>query len=356
MNLFCVGLSHHTANIETRERFAGHPGTNSVLRNSGCSEALVLSTCNRVEVYAAAPLRVPTEAVARCLARGIDERLFDDISPFYRYDDDDCAYHIFRVAAGIDSMVVGETEILGQAKKAYESARSSGAAGPFLHRLFQRAFRVAKQVRTHTQITRGSVSVGSVAVDLAQKIFGDLAGRKVLVLGAGETSERTARALASRGVTDLRVSNRSADRAEEVARSVGGWAVPFDLWLKQCGEIDILVTSTSSDSPLLSTAALEPILRERIDRPLFIIDIAVPRNVDPKINELRGVYVYDIDSLQSVAEQSLALRRQQIVAAEEIIAAHVADFREILGRRFNHRSEAPEHSRLGEASLRTSES
>jgi glutamyl-tRNA reductase len=356
MNLFCVGLSHHTANVEMRERFAGHSETDWVLRNSGCAEALVLSTCNRVEVYGAAEKQVPTEEVARCLTREIDRLLLDHTAAFYRYEDVECAQHLFRVAAGIDSMVVGETEILGQAKKAYESARSSGAAGPFLHRLFQRAFRVAKQVRTHTEITRGSVSVGSVAVDLAQKIFGDLTGRKVLVLGAGETSERTARALVSRGVMDLRVSNRSIDRAEELARSVGGSAIPFDLWLEQCGEIDILITSTSSETLLLTAQTLQPMLRERIDRPFFIIDIAVPRDVDPNVNEMEGVYLYDIDSLQSVAEQSLALRRQQIVAAEAIIAEHVADFREALARNLKRKLRGGEHSPIGETPLRTSES
>src|SRR5213079_1018078 len=157
--------------------------------------------------------------------------------PFYRYEDHKCAQHLFRVASGLDSMVVGETEILGQAKKAYESARKSGAAGPCLHRLFQRAFRVAKQVRTHTDIARGAVSVGSVAIDLAQRIFGKLSECKVLVLGAGETSERTARALISRGVTDLRVSNRSLDRARDLTQTVGGRAVPFDQWVAQCREI-----------------------------------------------------------------------------------------------------------------------
>jgi glutamyl-tRNA reductase len=354
MNLFCVGLSHHTANVETRELFAGHSGTDCVLRDSGCSEALVLSTCNRVEVYAASSTRVPTEAVARCLARGPEKEVIRDASAFYRYEGSECAQHLFRVAAGIDSMVVGETEILGQAKRAYESARTSGAAGRFLHRLFQRAFRVAKQVRTHTEITRGSVSVGSVAVDLAQKIFGDLTGRKVLVIGAGETSERTARALVARGVTDLRVSNRSAERAEELVRSVGGQAIPFQLWTEQCGEVDILITSTSSDTPLLTPQLLEPVLRERIDRPLFVIDIAVPRDVDPHVNDFDGVYLYDIDSLQSVAEQSLALRRQQIMAAEEIIAAHVADFRDTLDRSFSRGSQGAEHSSLGEPRLRAS--
>src|SRR5205807_5829710 len=175
----------------------------------------------------AAEARVSTLDIAHCLARKIDKHVPPDSAPFYRYEDEQCARHLFRVASGLDSMVVGETEILGQAKKTYESARQSGAAGPCLHRLFQRAFRVAKQVRTHTDITRGAVSVGSVAVDLAQRIFGKLGDCKVLVLGAGETSERTARALISRGARDLRVSNRSIDRASELAQAVGGRAVPF---------------------------------------------------------------------------------------------------------------------------------
>src|SRR5436853_820874 len=253
-------------------------------------------------------------------------------------------------------MVVGETEILGQAKKAYEAARVADAAGRYLHRLFQRAFRVAKQVRTHTDITRGAVSVGSVAVDLAQKIFGDLRNCKVLVLGAGETSERTVRALVSRGVADLRVTNRSPERAETLALAVSGRAVDFDHWLEQCGEIDILITSTSSDVPLLSQETLAPILRKRIDRPLFIIDIAVPRDVAPDVNALDGVYLYDIDSLQSIAEQSLATRREQIAAAEEIISQHVAQFEQMSVGGLNCPEKAAEHPSIGENSLRASES
>ena len=357
MNLFCVGLSHHAANVETRERFAGHPETDCILRSAGCAEALLLTTCNRVEVYGASEKRVSTDEISRCLIResGVTDRGYNAAAPpFYRYEGAKCVQHLFRVASGLDSMVVGETEILGQTKKAYERARASGAAGPYLHRLFQRAFRVAKQVRTHTEITRGSVSVGSVAVDLAQRIFGRLSNCKVLVLGAGETSERTARALVSRGVNDLRVSNRSIDRAHELARLVGGRAIPFDEWPEQCRDIDILITSTSSETPLLTSANLFPMLRNRIDRPLFIIDIAVPRDVDPKVNELDGVYLYDIDSLQSVAEQSLALRRQQIAAAETIIAEHVADFLDSISRGLNRASQTSEHPPI-EDSLRVSE-
>ncbi len=324
MKLFCVGLSHHTANVETRERYARCPDVDGALRRaSGCAEALVLSTCNRVEVYAVAERPPTNETIAGCLLPG---STVEDASAFYRHEGDECVQHLFRVACGLDSMVVGETEVLGQAKQAYAAARDSGGAGPLLHRLFQRAFRVAKQVRTHTDITRGAVSVGSVAVDLAVKIFGQLKQRKVLVLGAGETSERTARALVSRGVTDLRVTNRSIDRAEALAAVVGGRAVPFAGWEEQCREVDILISSTASAEPLLTREKLQPILRERWDRPLFIIDIAVPRDVAPDVNEMEGVFLYDIDSLRSIAEQSLTQRRQQVAAGEQIIAEHVADF------------------------------
>jgi glutamyl-tRNA reductase len=352
MNLFCVGLSHHTANVETRERFVGHGETECILRSAGCAEALLLSTCNRVEVYAASEKWISTDDIAHCLTREIDKEPHDYAPAFYRYEGEKCAQHLFRVTSGLDSMVIGESEILGQAKKAYEAARMSSTVGPYLHRLFQRAFRVAKLVRTHTDINRGLVSVGSVAVDLAQRIFGNLSVCKVLVLGAGEISERTARAMVSRGVNDLRVSNRSLERAHDLARAVGGSAIPFGQWPAQCREIDILITSTSSEAPLLSRENLGPMLHDRLDRPLFIIDIAVPRDVDPAVNWMGGVYLYDIDSLRSVADQSLALRRQQIAAAEKIIGEHVADLSAAISRGLSWPS--PEHSPVGETPLQAS--
>jgi glutamyl-tRNA reductase len=331
MNLFCVGISHHTAKVETRERYAAQQSDEASRIESGCAEALTLATCNRVEMYGAASVHIATEQIAGWLARSGGEKV-EDASIFYRHEGEECVRHLFRVAAGLDSMVIGETDILGQVKKAYASARESRSVGPVLHRLFQRAFRVAKQVRSRTDITRGAVSVGSVAVDLAVKIFGDLRERRVLILGAGETSERTARALSSRGVTDIRVSNRSFERAESLAGLVRGRAVSFHDWELQCREIDILISSTSADEPLLTPDVLSPLLRERSDRPLFIIDIAVPRNVAPEVNDMEGVFLYDIDSLQSIAEQSLALRRKQIAAGEEIIAEHVSDFYPWVGR------------------------
>lgn len=317
MNLFCVGISHHTANVETRERYATPP-----VAGIDCAERLVLTTCNRVEFYGAATAPIATNEIVRWLATDAA----DESDSFYRYEGERCVQHLFRVVSGLDSMVVGETEILGQAKKAYEQARASGSAGPYLHRLFQRAFRVAKEVRSRTEITRGAVSVGSVAVELAGKIFGNLRDVTVLLLGAGETSERTARALVSRGVRDLRVSNRSQQRAELLTGSVGGRAVAFDQWREHCADADILISSTASAEPLVTREMLKPILAKRIDRPLFIIDIAVPRDVAPDVDDLDGVYLYDIDSLRSLADQSLALRRQQISAGDEIIAEHVAEF------------------------------
>jgi glutamyl-tRNA reductase len=246
-------------------------------------------------------------------------------------------------------MVVGETEVLGQAKKAYEAARECGTAGPYLHRLFQRAFRVAKEVRSNTDITRGAVSVGSVATELAGKIFGDLASCKVLLLGAGEAGERTARALMSRGVCDLRVSNRSPERGQELAAVVRGTPVPFENWIDHCRSIDILITSIATEKPLLTRENFEPVLAERQSTSLFIIDIAVPRNVDPAVNVLEGVYLYDVDSLQSVAQQALTRRRQQVAAAEEIIAEHVAAFADILSRGLERQTQTVLHPPVGEA-------
>ena len=355
MNLFCVGISHHTANVETRERYAGASREKALREESGCREVLMLETCNRVEIYGSAERPVTTDEILRCLQSSRGLAGIENADAFYRYDGETCAQHLFRVVAGLDSMVVGETEILGQAKKAYASARETGSAGPLLHRLFQRAFRVAKHVRSHTDITRGAVSVGSVAVDLAVKIFGDLSERKVLILGAGETSERTARALTSRGVTDIRVSNRSLERAENLAALVRGRAIPFHDWTAQCREVDILISSTSAEEPLLTRPLLTPMIRGRADRPLFIIDIAVPRDVAPEVNEMDGVYLYDIDSLQSIAEQSLAMRRQQMAAGEKIIAEHVADFCARFGRETNKPSPPLAPRVLDDAAMRASE-
>ena len=212
-------------------------------------------------------------------------------------------HHLFKVASGLDSMVIGETEIFGQLKQAYEIALQHQHTGARLNRAFQRAFNVAKHIRTETNIQRGSVSVMSAAVELAEKIFSNLAEHEVMVIGAGETSEKTARALQSRGVKKITVTNRSPERAEALAKELGGRAVPFETWPEEFERIDIAISSTSAPHHILDRATLEPLIRRRKNRPLLLIDIAVPRDIDPAVNKLENVYLYNVDDLQLIAER-----------------------------------------------------
>jgi len=234
--------------------------------------------------------------------------------------------HLFRVVSGLESMVLGETEILGQVKKAYSLAGGSGATARHLNRLFQRAFNVAKEVRTRTNITRGPVSVGSVAVDLAEKIFGRLSSCRVMILGAGETSELTARALMARGAHGIFVSNRSYDRALLLAEETRGEAIGFDQWHERFDDIDILIASTAAPHAVVTPEKLAHAMRSRGNRPAFIIDLAVPRDVDPAVNNLDGVYLYDIDALRDIAAQSMVIRRQELDECERLIERHVGEF------------------------------
>jgi glutamyl-tRNA reductase len=235
-------------------------------------------------------------------------------------------------------MVLGETEILGQVKKAYQAAQQAGATGRHLNKLFQRGFNVAKEVRTKTNITRGSVSVGSVAVELAEKIFGRLRDCHVMILGAGETSELTAGALQARGVKAIFVANRSYERAVALAGKMSGKALHFEEWQSDFHGVDILIGSTAAPHPVVTVEKLAPLMRTRPDRPLFCIDLAVPRDFEPAINDLDGVYLYDIDSLQQIADESMAVRRQEAVICEHMLSRHVAEFTDWLaaGPRLSH--------------------
>jgi glutamyl-tRNA reductase len=232
-------------------------------------------------------------------------------------------HHLFKVACGLDSMVLGETEILGQLKKAYELACRHRHTGTRLNKAFQRAFHVAKHIRTETNIQRGSVSVASVAVELAEKIFSSLNDREVLVIGAGETSEKTARALLSRGARSIIVANRSHDRALALANELGGRAVQFDDWAGEFEKIDIAISSTSAPHHILDRAKLEPLMKLRHHRPLLLIDIAVPRDIDPEVNFLENVYLYNIDDLQAIADDYLKQRREEVARCEQIISEKV---------------------------------
>lgn len=333
MNVLCVGINHTIAPVEIRERLAvpNHKlsDTLGALRAiEGLSEAVIVSTCNRVEFYAASIRPIQTlEGLQNFLRTraGLD-------APLYHHDTPQSIRHLFRVASGLDSMVLGETEILGQLKQAYAAAAQAGATSRTLNRLFQQAFRVAKSVRTETQITRGATSVGAVAVELAGRIFGDLANHRVMVLGAGETSERTARSLVSRGVKTVIVSNRTFDRAAALAGEIGGMAIHFDHWQREFPDVDILISSTAAPRPIITRERLEPMMRLRSGRPLFIIDLAVPRDADPEVNDIDGVFLYDIDSLQDIASRSIAVRQREIEHCERIIDREVTDFMSWLRR------------------------
>ena len=348
MNVVVLGLSHHSSPVELRERFAFAeakiPDALKSLRESGIiSEAVILSTCNRVEIYAATTLE-PAKAFAELktfLARWgetpsspyqkVTKSGLEGLSPhqnelgdeFYTLGEPQSLHHLFKVACGLDSMVLGETEILGQLKQAYALAHRHGHTGARLNKAFQRAFNVAKHIRTETNIQRGSVSVASVAVELAEKIFSSLQDREVMVIGAGDTSEKTARALLSRGARSIIVANRSHDRAVALANELGGRAVQFGDWAAEFQKIDIVISSTAAPHHILDRAKLEPLMKSRHHRPLLLIDIAVPRDIDPEVNFLENVYLYNIDDLQAIADDYLRLRKEEIARCEAIIAEKV---------------------------------
>jgi glutamyl-tRNA reductase len=351
MNVFVIGLSHHSSPVELRERFAfaeaNIPDALKSLRESGVvDEAVILSTCNRVEIYAATTL-TPDAAVVelrRFLTRWGEKAVLPDSNPvaptlsplgrgegvqfagdeLYSFAEPHSLHHLFKVACGLDSMVLGETEILGQLKQAYTLAHRHGHTGARLNRAFQRAFNAAKHVRTETNIQRGSVSVASVAVELAEKIFSSLNDREVMVIGAGEMSEKTARALLSRGARSIIVANRSHDRAVALANELGGRAVPFGDWAAEFEKIDIVISSTSAPHHILDRAKLEPLMKARRQRPLLLIDIAVPRDIDPAVGGLDNVYLYNVDDLQGIANDCLNLRKEEVARCEQIIAEKVA--------------------------------
>jgi glutamyl-tRNA reductase len=238
----------------------------------------------------------------------------------YTHRDPQSVDHLFRVSCGIDSMVLGETEILGQLKQAYKLAHAEKATGALLNKTFQKAFNVAKLVRSETQIQRGSISVSSVAVELAESIFDSLKSRQVLVIGAGDTSEKAARALKSRGAQSVLVSNRSHDRAVALAAELDGRAVGFDTWEQEFKQVDIIISSTAAPHYVLTRDKLEGLLRQRGHRPLLLVDIAVPRDIDPDCNQLENVYVYNIDDLQGIAGQYLEQRKAELELCKRLIA------------------------------------
>ncbi len=330
MEILVVGLSHKTAPIELRERlYVSEQDLPKPLEMLGDSpeivERMLVATCNRVEVYAVADgaIERAVEAVTDCLAgyRNVEKAHFVD--KLYTFTAERAVRHVFRVASSLDSMVVGEPQILGQVKSAYSIARSQEATGIILTNLLEQAFHVAKRVRSETGIASSAVSVSSAAVELARKIFGDLAGRSVLIIGAGEMAELALRHLLDDGVRSVLVANRSYDRALALAEQFHGRAVTFEAVRQEMVDADIVISSTAAPHVILKKEDLQAIIQQRRHRPIFLIDIAHPRDIDPACNEVDNVYLYDIDDLQAVVAANLKEREREADRADVIIEREV---------------------------------
>jgi glutamyl-tRNA reductase len=348
-SLVLLGINHNTAPIEVRERLAIPAGrladaTRTLLHHPGIREGLILSTCNRVELLTLqdGAQEGSSETGKTDLLRFLHEYFSvpsSDIQPhLYEFRETEAVRHLFRVASSLDSMVVGEPQILGQVKEAYTVAREAGAVSTHLESLLQRTFTVAKKVRTETQIGSSSVSIASVAVDLARKIFGSLQGKTVLLVGAGKMSELAARHLIEHGASSILVSNRTHDRAEALAGTFLGSSastavIPFEQIYEQADRADIVITSTGAPEKIFGRSHGQHFLHRRRNRPMFFIDIAVPRDVDPSMNEVDGCFVYDIDDLQQVAAANLADRSREAAAAETIVSREVDKYHERLQSR-----------------------
>jgi glutamyl-tRNA reductase len=333
MEIVLVGLNHRTAPVEVRERvsFTAEQARRAAeeLRARGIlEETLVLSTCNRSEVYG-----VPPESSHEC-APGLSTFLSEfhsvradilSVSLYHHYDHE-AVRHLFRVAAGLDSMLLGEAEILGQVREAYRFAHEQGATGPVLNRLFQGALEVGKRVRTETELGTRPMSVASAGVKLAERIFGKLGERRALVLGAGTISEQVVSQLRDRGIAQLHVMNRSRDRADELAKQFGGKVVGWGEWETALQSPDVVVSSVSADEPVLRRDIVERAMAARGNRALFLMDLGVPRNIDPSVGELYNVYVYNTDDLTEIVQQNRNARESEIPRAQGIVDEHVTKF------------------------------
>jgi glutamyl-tRNA reductase len=336
MSIAVVGISHRTAPLEIRERFVVDATASAhALRRLaaiGCTEAVLLSTCNRTELYMRAPGTQPDASLigARFLTdhAGMPEQ--DAERYLYTLHDDGAVEHLFRVVASLDSMILGEAQIQGQVKAAYERAVESNngdfVVGPVLSRLFEMALRVGGRVRSETKLGAGAASVPSASIELARKIFGSLRGRRALVLGAGEMSELTMECLRGEGVSDIVVANRTAARADEVARKLNASAASFDDLPRLLGEVDIIASATSAPHAVITHELAERALGPGRRTPLLILDIALPRDVDREVGELPNVFLYDIDDLSQVVEGNLERRRSEIGVAELIITDGIREF------------------------------
>jgi glutamyl-tRNA reductase len=337
MALFAAGLSHRNAPVALREQLAlDEDKLRELLRDTLAAgplrEAVIVSTCNRVELYgvADAPGTARTAAFVRiCRQRGVDPSTVEPL--LYTHEEEDAVRHAFRVAASLDSMMIGEPQILGQVKDAFALAQSCETVGPALHTLFSQAFAVAKRVRTETEIARHAVSVSFAAVELAKKIFAGLTGRAVLLIGAGEMGQLAAKHLVEQGAFPIYVVNRTWARAQEMARALSGTAVPFDDLPTALAAVDIVITSTGAPTPIVTHDAVTRVMQGRRARPLFFIDIAVPRDVERGVDAIEDVYRYDIDDLKQVVDANIRERMREAQRAEALVEREVAKFKARLG-------------------------
>ena len=326
-SLFVLGCSHHKTPLEVRERFAltsaqTHELQAALKAMPELQESLVLSTCNRLELYG---LAESPEIVTRvrdlfCHKHQVSIELFQQHA--FRHSNLDVLQHAFEVSTGLDSQMVGETEILGQIKSAYAEAKSARCTGPVLNRLFEKSFQAAKSARTQTGITKGQVSIGNVAVDLANRIFGQVKNSRVLLIGSGEVGELTAQALKSRGVADISVTSRTFENAHKLAHQFGGAAIDFEDFVNQLHRFDIIISSTAAPGAILTPETIRKALKQRRARPLFLIDLAMPRDIDPAVEDVDNVYLYNLDDLSTIANENLALRKAEIDKARTILKAH----------------------------------
>ncbi len=331
MSVVMVGLSHRTAPVALRERLtvpkeelgSALDGLKSM---GGVEEAVVLSTCNRLEIYArpAGAEAGGLKSIAHFLHRSYADANVKDA--LYEGKGLDAVRHLFRVAAGLDSLVVGETEILGQVKAAYLFAHHHGTTGKITNVLFQRALRVGKQVRTQTGISQGGRSVGSVAVQLAERIFGNLHNRRILLLGAGKMAEVTARRLLSQKAGEIVILNRTLPKAEELAKVLNGQAGPMEHLQDELLNADIVICSSGAQEPFITPGMVAPVMKARRERSLYFIDVAVPRNVEPGVHRLDNAYVYNIDDLQALVDENMARRRGEVGEAEALVEERAREF------------------------------
>lgn len=332
MRFVVVGCSIHTAPLSMREKlaFGADEIPDAIQKLSSCDdieEVMLVSTCNRVEIYAVGNDASSIELACRRFlreSRNVDKDELDKV--IFRYSDADALAHIFRVTASLDALVVGEAQIMGQVKDAFAISRKAGGVSALLGRCLERAFFTAKRVRTETDIARHPASVSSVAVDLAGRVFEDLSSVAVLIIGAGEMAELAGTHLRGHGTSRIRVANRSLERGESLASTLSGKAVPFETLSEQLKWADVVISSTGSPKPILDKPMITKVLKERKQRPLLIVDIAVPRDVEPDVRKIDNVYLFDVDALEQVVGQNLKKRREEAKAAEKMVANEVKAF------------------------------